>query len=206
MLSTVIDAVRHSLKTLLGPLLLAAAFAAPAHAGGCGQAVINDWADNGEVNGSYPAGCYGDAIDSLPEDLAAYSSAADDIAGSRQDQILGGGTSSGGGGGSSSPPTSSSGGQDALDSSSNGAANDGDAAAGVGDKASSAEKPTMQPAEEGVAAVSPSPEPVASAFATSLGESPSSSLPLPIIILAAVLGIAILGLGARLLVTRHASR
>jgi hypothetical protein len=45
----------------------------------CGAAVVRDWASNGRVDRSYPDPCYYDAVDSLPEDLRAYSSAEDDI-------------------------------------------------------------------------------------------------------------------------------
>jgi hypothetical protein len=45
----------------------------------CGDAVVGDWAD-GRIDGRYPPRCYGDALDSLPEDVRAYSTATDDIA------------------------------------------------------------------------------------------------------------------------------
>ena len=63
-------------------LLLAAglAVAGPAAAAtACGKQVINDWYDNGRVDGSYPLRCYDDAIDALPRDVKDYSSAAEDI-------------------------------------------------------------------------------------------------------------------------------
>jgi hypothetical protein len=41
--------------------------------------VINDWYDNGRVDGSYALRCYDDAIDALPRDVKDYSSAAEDI-------------------------------------------------------------------------------------------------------------------------------
>lgn len=44
----------------------------------CGKAVLSDWAD-GRLDDSYPAPCYEAAIDAMPEDLRAYSSAKDDI-------------------------------------------------------------------------------------------------------------------------------
>jgi cobalamin biosynthesis Mg chelatase CobN len=67
-------------------LVLLAAFAAvlavasPAGAAqSCGRAVIDDWYDNGRVDGTYALHCYDDAIDILPRDVRDYSSAKDDI-------------------------------------------------------------------------------------------------------------------------------
>lgn len=45
----------------------------------CWQRLINDWADDGQVEGTFPRGCYGEAIDRLPTDMRLYSSAEDDI-------------------------------------------------------------------------------------------------------------------------------
>ena len=45
---------------------------------GCARAVLGDWADGG-IDGRYPDQCYLAAIDALPEDLRAYTSAQDDI-------------------------------------------------------------------------------------------------------------------------------
>ncbi len=74
---------RGALRTLV---LLAAAFgamlvvASPAGAASsCGRAVIDDWYDNGRVDGTYALHCYDDAIDILPRDVRDYSSAKDDI-------------------------------------------------------------------------------------------------------------------------------
>jgi hypothetical protein len=44
----------------------------------CGQDVLSDWAD-GRIDGTYPDPCYEAAIDEMPEDLRAYSTAEDDI-------------------------------------------------------------------------------------------------------------------------------
>jgi hypothetical protein len=46
--------------------------------GRCGQAVLSDWRD-GRIDETYPEPYYLDAIDSLPEDLRAYTTARDDI-------------------------------------------------------------------------------------------------------------------------------
>jgi hypothetical protein len=74
---------RIALRVLLGAaalvLVLAAAGPAAAAAKPCGLKVIDDWYDNGRVDGSYPLHCYDDAIDELPRDVKDYSSAKDDI-------------------------------------------------------------------------------------------------------------------------------
>ena len=71
---------------MLRALVAAAAFVLVLTAAGptsaaasCGKKVIDDWYDNGRVDGSYPLHCYDDAIDALPRDVRDYSSAKDDI-------------------------------------------------------------------------------------------------------------------------------
>lgn len=44
----------------------------------CGQAVLSDWAD-GRIDEDYPEPCYEAAIDVMPEDVRAYTTAKDDI-------------------------------------------------------------------------------------------------------------------------------
>ena len=63
----------------------AAALAAPS----CGTRVIDDWYDNGRVDGTYPVHCYDDAIDALPRDVRDYSSAKDDIQRALQARLRG---------------------------------------------------------------------------------------------------------------------
>ncbi len=56
------------------------AVAAPAGAAqSCGRAVIDDWYDDGRVDGTYALHCYDDAIEILPRDVRDYSSAKEDI-------------------------------------------------------------------------------------------------------------------------------
>jgi hypothetical protein len=70
----------RALATIAAVLGLVRAAAAPAQAAPrCGDAVISDWTD-GRIDGRYAPRCYGEAIESLPEDMNAYSTAADDIA------------------------------------------------------------------------------------------------------------------------------
>lgn len=44
----------------------------------CADRVLDDWT-KGTLDSVYPLDCYGAAIDALPEDLRAYTTAADDI-------------------------------------------------------------------------------------------------------------------------------
>lgn len=66
-----------TITLVLGLALLAATPAAATPP--CGDAVVSDWGD-GHINGRYAPRCYGDALDVLPEDVRAYSTAEDDIA------------------------------------------------------------------------------------------------------------------------------
>jgi hypothetical protein len=81
-----IPAAHQPVRGALRALVLAAAFigvlavASPAGAASsCGRAVIDDWYDNGRVDGTYALHCYDDAIEILPRDVRDYSSAKDDI-------------------------------------------------------------------------------------------------------------------------------
>lgn len=73
-------------RTALRALVLVAAFAAllavagpAAAAKSCGRAVIDDWYEDGRVDGTYALHCYDDAIENLPRDVRDYSSAKEDI-------------------------------------------------------------------------------------------------------------------------------
>jgi hypothetical protein len=72
--------VRIGRATLVLVLALAAlTVSAPASAATpCWKTLINDWYD-GRIDKAYPVRCYRDAIDNLPEDVAAYSSAHEDL-------------------------------------------------------------------------------------------------------------------------------
>jgi hypothetical protein len=67
---------------LLAPALAAPAAAAPL----CADAVMNDWLD-GRIDKRYPPRCYGAALDALPEDVRAYSTASDDISRALQARV-----------------------------------------------------------------------------------------------------------------------
>jgi hypothetical protein len=62
--------------------------AAPAAAAKpCWQRALDDWADNGRVDGVYSQACIQAAINHLPEDLRIYSNAEEMLRGSRQPSV-----------------------------------------------------------------------------------------------------------------------
>ena len=65
-----------TIVVLLG-LAMGAAASAPA-APTCGDAVVTDWRD-GRIEGRYAPRCYGQALEALPEDVRAYTTAEEDI-------------------------------------------------------------------------------------------------------------------------------
>jgi hypothetical protein len=76
------EQIRGALRVLVvvAAFLAMLAVASPAGAAqSCGRAVIDDWYDNGRVDGTYALHCYDDAIEILPRDVRDYSSAKDDI-------------------------------------------------------------------------------------------------------------------------------
>ena len=80
----------------------------------CWKLVVNDWFDNGRIDGTYPIPCYTQAIQHLSQypDVAGYSSAEDDIhrallAAIRLDRGTGGPTPPGSGPGPTGPGSSS---------------------------------------------------------------------------------------------------
>ena len=56
-------------------------FAAPpaGAASSCASRVIQDWSDNGRVDGIYELSCYEEAVDAIPSDLRDYTNAAEVI-------------------------------------------------------------------------------------------------------------------------------
>ena len=68
------------MTALAAGLVTALTVTAPAGAAAsCGRAVIDDWYDDGRVDGTYALHCYDDAIEILPRDVRDYSSAKEDI-------------------------------------------------------------------------------------------------------------------------------
>lgn len=75
---------------LLATLATLVVVAAPATAAqSCGRQVIDDWYDDGRVDGTYALHCYDDAIEILPRDVRDYSSAKEDIQRALQNRMRG---------------------------------------------------------------------------------------------------------------------
>jgi hypothetical protein len=55
----------------------------------CGRQVIDDWYDDGRIDGTYELHCYDDAIEILPRDVRDYSSAKEDIQRALQAKLRG---------------------------------------------------------------------------------------------------------------------
>ncbi|MGZ8782444.1 MAG: hypothetical protein ACXWZB_02990, partial [Gaiellaceae bacterium] len=84
--------VRRALRALLLVVALLAVLAVAAPAGAaksCGRTVIDDWYDDGRVDGTYALHCYDDAIEILPRDVRDYSSAKEDIQRALQSRMRG---------------------------------------------------------------------------------------------------------------------
>jgi len=101
-------AITLALLVLVAGLAAAAAMPSSAAASGkpCWERVIDDWLDNGTIDGHYKAACYQEALKQVPEDLRDYSNITDAISAAlstslRGDSGNGNGSSSGGGGSSS---------------------------------------------------------------------------------------------------------
>lgn len=50
----------------------------------CWKQIIDDWVDDGIIQGVYPLHCYSDAIKHVPNDLQQYTGIVDDITAARQ--------------------------------------------------------------------------------------------------------------------------
>ena len=50
----------------------------------CWKQIIDDWVNDGVIEGVYPLHCYGEAIKHVPNDLAQYTGIIDDITAARQ--------------------------------------------------------------------------------------------------------------------------
>lgn len=196
--------------TLVVVVLGAFAVAAPASAGTCADTIIDDWADNAEIDGTYAVNCYRAAIQALPEDLRAYSSAADDIRRAQQELIAAQSGSGESGGESSGDP--SGGGGDGGGGDGGGGSADGerdpqaetepqDTLSGVTEDESSANGE----AEGGGIGSETTAAPAAEAFGEELGDS-GSSLPVPIVVLLVVAGVAAVSVAGWLIVRQLRAR
>ena len=72
----------------------------------CWKQIIDDWVNDGVIEGVYPLHCYGEAIKHVPNDLAQYTGIIDDITAARQRAARTRTTQGHNGGGSTSEPTS----------------------------------------------------------------------------------------------------
>lgn len=97
-------AVTLALLATLAGLALGAASPAAAKGKPCWERVIDDWVDNGNIDGTYKPACYQQALKHIPEDLRDYSNITDAINAALQAALRGDGPggSQGSGGGSSS--------------------------------------------------------------------------------------------------------
>jgi hypothetical protein len=106
-------AITLALLALVAGLAAAAAMPSSAAAKGkpCWEQVIDDWLDNGTIDGHYKAACYQQALKHVPEDLRDYSNITDAISAALSASLRdssgngspnSGGTSSGSGDGSGS--------------------------------------------------------------------------------------------------------
>jgi len=97
-------AITLALFALVAGLAAAAALPSSAAAAGkpCWERVIDDWLDNGTIDGHYKATCYQQALKHVPEDLRDYSNITDAISAALSGSLHGGsGTGSSGGSGTS---------------------------------------------------------------------------------------------------------
>jgi len=99
-------AVILALLAILAGLALGAASPAAAKGKPCWERVIDDWLDNGNIDKTYKAACYQQALKHIPEDLRDYSNISDAINAALQASLRGdgpgGGSQQGAGGPSSS--------------------------------------------------------------------------------------------------------
>ena len=101
-------AVTLALLAILAGLALGAASPAAAKGKPCWERVIDDWLDNGNIDKTYKAACYQQALKHIPEDLRDYSNISDAINAALQASLRGEGP--GGGSQQSTGEPSSSGG------------------------------------------------------------------------------------------------
>ena len=199
---------RIRLLTLVAVLLAALGATAPASAATCADRIIDDWADNAEIDGTYPVNCYRAAIQALPEDLRAYSSAADDIRRAQQELIASQSEAEGGGGSETTGDSGDSGGG-------GGGSNDGgerdpqgetqpqDTLSGVTEDGSPQESESES--EGGAVGSETTAAPASEAFGEELGDG-GSSLPVPILVLLVVAGVAAVSVAGWLIVRQLRAR
>jgi hypothetical protein len=202
----VTDAFRIVIRSLVATASVTVLLVAAAPVGAaspCAEQIIDDWADNATIDGTYQVECYRQAIAGLPDDLQNYSSAGDDINRALQARLQGeadpGPPASGGSGGGASGSGgsdgggSSSGGSDEREPAGEGSQDgNADGASGANGDDGGQDGAVPQGAEGAIAA------PDDQLFQRNLGDG-SSSLPTPVIVLLAVAGAVALGVAAWLM-------
>jgi hypothetical protein len=160
--------------TILGATGMALALATPPAqaAKPCWERVLDDWVDNGRIDGVYSASCLEAARRHVPEDIRAYSDFEDRIDEAMQDRAI----QSAGGGGNPPPPGKTT----------------------TGGNGSSKSQPEPQPKAD--TGSGPRDEgPISAVLST--GTNDANSIPLPLIILAG-LALLLMAAGATGLVAR----
>ena len=149
-------AITLALLALVAGLAAAAALPSSAAAAGkpCWEQVIDDWLDNGTIDGQYKAVCYQQALKHVPEDLRDYSNITDAISAALNGSVPTGSGSSSGSSGTSTGGGSHSGSGDSQNAGPN-------------------RNPSAVPAES-----------LYSRGIDSLGTTKASSIPTPLLVLA----------------------
>jgi hypothetical protein len=151
-----------ALLALVAGLAAAAAIPSSAAANGkpCWEQVIDDWLDNGTIDGHYKAACYQQALKHVPEDLRDYSNITDAISAALSASLRGG-TGTGTGSGSNSGSGSANG----------GGSGNGNANGSAGPTRGLQGAPPQSIYDKGIG---------------SLGTTKASSIPIPLLVLAAL--------------------
>jgi hypothetical protein len=131
--------------------------------------VIDDWLDNGTIDGHYKATCYQQALKHVPEDLRDYSNITDAISAALSNSLRGSGT--GTGTGSSTP----------------GNGNGTGSGSGSGNSDPSGGPPRKTQAAP--------PQSIYSQGINHLGTTKASSIPIPLLVLAALGALLLLSAG-----------
>ena len=109
-------AITLALLALVAGLVAASVSPSSAAAAGkpCWERVIDDWLDNGTIDGQYKPACYQQALKHVPEDLRDYSNITDAISAALSASLRGGGTGTGTGSGNGSGSSSGGNGEAVL--------------------------------------------------------------------------------------------
>jgi hypothetical protein len=131
----------------------------------CWERVIDDWLDNGTIDGHYKAACYQQALKHVPEDLRDYSNITDAISAALSNSLSGTGSGTG-----SSTPRNGSG-----------------TGSGSGNSDPSGGPPRKTQATP--------PQSIYSQGINHLGTTKASSIPIPLLVLAALGALLLLSAG-----------